>query len=316
MNRKRIICTLLILSCVSVLLSSCGKDDEKTTSSEAKTVSSYIESIKNDSNSSDDGVSSEAEEKLSPRDLLFKYLEDELSKKHKKLGDDIISPDDNNTKGLVGAQILDLDGDDCEEMITSRCLGKKNTELCVEIYSVKEDKVSLAGTVVNGKDTFSNAYANFDVFLTEKDGKKYICTKFYHSSEASGVPNEQSMKVYEYNSGKIKQVCNIECSEGSYNYHEISLNGEIVFVSSSGSVNSNYKYKSFSELADNLSKVLKKFGVYDKIYEEKSGESTIALTLEGYSKGNDIARVGYRREVISGSLTTLQVQFTTSFCEE
>ncbi len=316
MNIKRLICVVLILSCVSVLLSSCGKGVDETTSSEAKTVSSYIESIKNDNNSSDDGVSSEAEEKLSPRDLLFKYLEDELVKKYKKLGDDIISPDDNNTKGLVGAQILDLDGDDCEEMIISRCLGKKNTMLCVEIYSVKDDKVSLAETVISGKDTFSNAYANFDVFLTETEGKKYICTKYYRSGEASGVPNEQSLKVYEYSSEKTKQVCNIECSEGAYNHHEVSLNSEIVFVSSSGSVNSNYKYKSFSELADNLTKVLKKYGVYDKIYEEKSGESTIALTLEGYSKDNDIARVGYRREVISGSLTTLQVQFTTSFCEE
>ena len=47
-----------------------------------------------------------------------------------------------------------------------------------------------------------------------------------------------------------------------------------------------------------------------------SGSKATSVTLEGYSKDNDVCRIGYRREVISGSLTTLQLQLTTSYPEE
>ena len=105
----------------------------------------------------------------------------------------------------------------------------------------------------------------------------------------------------------------MEYKELSYSNTELSVNNEVVFVSSYAS---GYKYSSLGEATKNISETLLNYGLKDKIYEEKSGDKTVSLTLEGYSKKADVTRIGYRREVISGSLTTLQIQYTTAFYDE
>ncbi len=304
--------TCIICCLILVISSACSGDTQSQPSDSENSVSAYVNSLKE---AASDVESSQAESvvstEISDEQLLVEYINN--NSKLARVNEDICSPDDKNAKGLVGGYLCDIDSDDTPELIISRSLGGKHTELCVEIYDVSQGKVKLMQTVTDGKATYSNAYANNDVFLTEYSGEKFLCSKLYHTSEASGIPSEQSLIIYKLSKNGAKKVFNMEYKEPSYSSAELSVNNEVVFVSSNAG---GYKYSSLGEAAEKINESLLKYGLTDKIYEEKSGEKTVSLTFEGYTKKTDVCRIGYRREVISGSLTTLQIQYTTAFCDE
>ena len=312
-NNKTIIWFICIFCCLAlVILSACSDNTQNQSSDSENSVSAYVNSLKE---SVSDNTSSQTESvvntEVSDEQLFAEYINN--NSEFSRVNEDICSPDDKNAKGLVGGYLCDIDSDDAPELIISRSLGGKHTELCVEIYDVYQGKVKLMQTVTNGKATYSNAYANNDVFLTEYNGERFLCSKLYHTSEASGIPSEQSLTVYKLSKDGTKKVFTMEYKESSYSNTELSVNNEVVFVSS---YPSGYKYSSLGEAAEKVNKLILKYGLTDKIYEEKSGEKTVSLTFEGYSQKNDVCRIGYRREVISGSLTTLQIQYTTAFSNE
>ncbi len=314
MKRRSLMIIICLVVSMSFCMCSCTSENESTSDSD-ESVTSYLSSAKEALQTDKDSISdtdmlSDTDASLSNEELIAKFLSENV--KFSRVTEDMYSPDDDNAKGMVGGYFIDPDSDGNKELILSRSLGGKHTRLCIEIYGVKDGKVKLIQTVADGKETFSNAYANNDVFLTEKDGKYYLCSKLYHTSEASGVPSEQNITVYELDKSGAKEVLSIDYNETGYSHKEMLINDELVYSDGSQS----YKYSSLDKAAENADKLLTKYGLKDKIYEEKSLDETTSVSFEGYSEKSDVCRIGCRREVISGSLTTLQLQYNTAFPEE
>jgi len=290
---------------------SCGDENTSTNDSD-KSVTSYLSSAKealqtDKEIATDTDISSNKDTSPSNEELIAKLLSE--SDKYNHVTEDMYSPDDDDAKGMVGGYFIDPDSDGNKELILSRSLGGKHTELCIEIFGVKDGKAKLIQTVVDGKKTFSNAYANNDVFISEKDGEYYLCSKLYHTSEASGIPSEQIFTVYKLDKNGAKEVLRLDYNELGYSHKEMLINNELVYSDGLQS----YKYSSLDKAAENADKLLTKYGLKDKIYQEKSLDETTSVSFEGYSEKNDVCRIGCRREVISGSLTTLQLQYNTAF---
>ena len=306
--RRKIIC-LSILFCFMtqmVFLSGCKDDNTDVVSSKGSSVSKV--------NSSLNASETDTEPKeLTDEDIMMKYLKDELVAKHGLAQNTILTKSDEGVSGIVSAYIADINGDGLKDMLTTHSLGGDNAELKVDIYTLKDKKVSHSVCVIDGENEYANVYGNNDVFLKEKPekGSYYICIKSYSTASFSGSTSEQYFTVYDYTKdGSIVKLKELRCSDENANALKIYIDNDVVFgCNALGIAESGYPYSDIDETAKALIASLTEYGLESKIYTEMSGSEIVAITFEGFKANSEgEVSVTYRNEAIADDFATLQIQ--------
>lgn len=132
-------------------------------------------------------------------------------------------------EGIVSAYITDFNGDSTPELITARLEKEKYSwNIILSHYIVKNGKVSLERDFYTGKE-FENFNDYIRVYLTEKDGSKYI--NIVDNISALSTSTNQSVNLYTFgvnSNNKTEQLHSFSSFTAGWGRYGYTFDGSTV----------------------------------------------------------------------------------------